>query len=57
MGMVCQNTYYSLQGWVGGRKRPKTPLRIIKMAPKRKKLKNWGEDSGWDGAHFQGSLI
>ena len=29
----CQNTYYSLQGWVVVWKRRKTPLRSIKMAP------------------------
>ena len=41
MGVVCQNTYYSLQGWVVW-KRPKTPLRNIKMAPNKplKNLKN-----------------
>ena len=33
MGVVCQNTYYSLQGWVGGLEKAKKPLRNIKMAP------------------------
>ena len=34
LGVVDQNTYYSLQGQVGGLKRTKTPLRNRKRAPK-----------------------